>query len=158
MTAPTRTSNKQILDAILDLTVAIKGMAAPAVAPVATPVAIATPIEVAAATAPKAETPVKIEPAVAPVATPVAIATPIEVAAATAPKAETPVKIDAAYLSHVSGGKALAYANKTGEQVVIYARRNGHGETKLAYCAASKWTGLKDKANLGAVATVEPTS
>jgi len=125
MTAPTRTSNKQILDAILDLTVAIKGMAAPAVAPVATPVAIATPIEVAAATA---------------------------------PKAETPVKIDAAYLSHVSGGKALAYANKTGEQVVIYARRNGHGETKLAYCAASKWTGLKDKANLGAVATVEPTS
>lgn len=125
MTAPTRTSNKQILDAILDLTVAIKGMAAPAAAPVATPVAIATPIEVAAATQ---------------------------------PKVETPVKIDAAYLSHVSGGKALAYANKTGEQVVIYARRNGHGETKLAYCAASKWTGLKDKANLGAVATVEPTS
>jgi hypothetical protein len=132
MTAPTRTSNKQILDAILDLTVAIKGMATPVAAPVA-------------------------QQAV-PFMQPVAIATPAEVAAATQPKAETPVKIDAAYLNHVSGGKALAYANKTGEQVVIYARRNGHGETKLAYCAASKWTGLKDKSNLGAVATVEPTS
>ena len=121
-----RTSNKQILDAILDLTSAIKGMATPVATP--TPVAIATPVEVAATIAPKP----------APV--------------------DQPVKVDAAYLNHVSGGKALAYANKTGEQVVVYARRNGHGETKLAYCIASKWTGLKDKANLGAVAIVEPTS
>jgi len=122
MTAPTRTSNKQILDAITDLASAIRDNMAAQAAPVVAPVATAPTATLNTA------------------------------------KQEGAVKVDAAYLSHVSGGKALDYANKLGEQVVIYARRNKLGETKLAYCAASKWTGLKDNANLGAVQIVEPTS
>ena len=97
-----RTSNKQILDAILALTEAIT---ATKVAPVVQ----------------KQETPT-----------------------------ESTVNVDAAYLNHMTT-KVADFAKAKGEDAIIYARKNGRGETKLAYCVASKWTGLKDRGLIGAV-------
>ena len=115
MTAPTRVSNKQILDALTDL-----------------------PSQIAAAMA---------SVNVAPVTQPVA-----ETAA---PVTDT-IKVDAAYQQHMLD-KIQPFADKHGEDVVLYARRNGRGETKLAYALKSKFTVLKDRGLLGAIAIVNPS-
>lgn len=106
-----RTSNKQILDAILALTDAIT---ATAVAPVVN----ATP------------------------------------AAETAD-----VEVDGAYLEHLQA-KAAAHATAKGEDVVLYARRNKAGETKLAYALTSRWDDkVKGQpSTLGVVDTYQPAS
>ena len=82
---------------------------------------------------------------------PVAIATP-----ATAETAPETVKVDEAYKLHMVT-KVQAFADSKGESSVLYARRNGHGETKLAYCLASKFAGLKDRGLIGAVSVIDPS-
>jgi hypothetical protein len=82
---------------------------------------------------------------VAPVAAPVAT-TP-------APTGETSVPLDASYEAHMKA-KVQDFANSKGEDCILYARKNGRGEVKLAYCLASKWTGLKDRGLIGAVAHI----
>lgn len=94
--------------------------------------------------------PAAIASAIAGSAAPVAIATPADDSA----KAETPA-VDAAYLSHVAS-KLQVRANDTKQDFVLYARRNKAGETKLAYCVASKWSTLTDKRIIGPVKTVSP--
>jgi len=135
MTAPTRTSNKQILDAINSLTAAITAtLVAPKEAP---------------------ELPVLTQPAQ------VAIATPaIEIVEQQAkPVVEAgPVKLDKSYVSHMANGKCQDFANKHGQQVVLYARHNNRGENKLAYCLATKFANLKDRGLIGAVQVINPTS
>ncbi len=65
------------------------------------------------------------------------------------------VQVDAAYLSHVSA-KLQDRANGDGNTYVLYARKNKAGETKLAYCLGSAWSGLTDRRIVGAVKTVSP--
>jgi hypothetical protein len=66
------------------------------------------------------------------------------------------VKVDAAYKQHMMA-KIQPFADKHGEDVVLYARRNNRGETKLAYAVKSKFSVLKDRGLLGAVAIVNPS-
>jgi hypothetical protein len=86
-----------------------------------------------------------------------ATAAPVVATVPEAPKQAPTVEVDESYKNHVLVEKVQPFANKHGETAVLYARRNGRGETKLAYCLASKWTGLKDRGLLGAIATVEPS-
>ena len=116
MTAATRVSNKQILDALNDL-----------------------PSQIAAALA-----------TVSVQAAPVAQSTTVA-----APTTDT-IKVDAAYKQHMLE-KIQPFADKHGEDVVLYARRNVRGETKLAYAVKSKFTVLKDRGFLGAIAIVNPS-
>ena len=58
------------------------------------------------------------------------------------------------YLQHMTA-KVTSIAHDKGESHVIYLRRNGAGEQKLAYCKASNWTTLKDRGIIGAVAMIE---
>ena len=64
------------------------------------------------------------------------------------------VQIDAGYKEHMQS-KIQAFANEHGEDCIMYARRNGRGETKIAYCLASKWTTLKDRGLIGALEHIE---
>lgn len=68
------------------------------------------------------------------------------------------VEVDKAYVEHMTLNKCQPFADKHGEDCVLYARKNGRNETKLAYCLASKFAGLKDRGLIGAVAMVSPTS
>ena len=98
------------------------------------PAAIATAIAGGSAT-----------PSVAPVAT----------APSTPPSGGEDIKMDKAYRAHMDL-KVQAFATDKGEQTVMYIRKNVRGEHKIAYCLASKWTGLKDRGLVGAVATFDP--
>lgn len=106
-----RVSNKQILDAILGLTEAIKGQQVAAPAPV--------------------------------------------VDAPEVPSEPAQIKVSKEYLGNRKVA-AQAHANKVGGTVVLYARRNLRGETKLAFAQESRFTTLKDKGLIGAVATYQP--
>lgn len=64
-------------------------------------------------------------------------------------------EIDPGYLAHVSG-TLQDRANLNKATYMLYARRNKAGETKLAYCAADKWSSLTDRRIIGAVKTVSP--
>ena len=110
-----RVSNKQILDAILGLTEAIKAQV-PAQAP-------ATPV-VATEKQPTAESTTEIE-------------------------------VGADYLANRKVA-AQEHATAKGCEVVLYARRNLKGETKLAYALASRYDTLKDRGLIGPVATYQP--
>src|SRR5210317_572089 len=117
MTA-SRTSNKQILEAIEAQTSAITALAAAiSGTPAASPEPVAT--------------------------------TSVDVA----PVADKPVtpRVKPEYLTHMKG-KAQDHANNKGEEVVLYARVNGMGEHKLAYCLKPRWTSLRDKGLIGAIA------
>jgi hypothetical protein len=57
---------------------------------------------------------------------------------------ETTVEVDGAYLSHMTE-KAKAHAKDKGETVVLYARRNGRGETKLAYALQERYDSVVSK-------------
>lgn len=87
-----------------------------------------------------------------------AIAAPaVSAEAETAPVSGETVKakLDPGYLAHVSGQlQDRANMNKT--TYVLYARTNKANETKLAYCAADKWSGLTDRRIIGPVSTVSP--
>lgn len=76
--------------------------------------------------------------------------------AATAAKPAMP-EFDKAYVSHMANNKCQAYADKNGEQVVLYARNNAKGEHKLAYCLASKFENLKDRGLIGAIQVINPS-
>lgn len=73
---------------------------------------------------------------------------------------ETPpkVEVDAAYLTHQQG-KAQLHATDKGEDVVVYARRNGRGETKVAYALLSRFqfTIEKQPSCLGAISQHSPS-
>ena len=84
--------------------------------------------------------------------------------AAPAPVVETPEvsqestqipKVDEDYLANRKVA-AQAHANKVGGTVVLYARRNLRGETKLAFAQEGRFTTLRDKGLIGAVATYQP--
>jgi hypothetical protein len=115
MTAPSRISNKHILDALTDL-----------------------PAQIAAALA-------QTQVQVAPVQTPAPVET-----AAPVNTGEAEVKVDPKYFAHMSN-KVNALAASDGQQRILYTRRNGYGEVKLAYVLASKWSDLKDRGLIGAV-------
>jgi hypothetical protein len=112
-----RISNKQILDAILGLTEAIKS------------------------------THVAPAPVAAPVEQPTAVSG--------TPMTDTPIKVTKEYLGNRKDA-AQAHANKTGGTVVLYARRNLRGETKLAFAQEGRYTTLKDRGLIGPVATYQP--
>ena len=78
------------------------------------------------------------------------VAAPVATNVAPEPTGETNIQVDAQYLNHMVE-KVTTWAKDKGEDCILYARENVRGETKLAYCLASKWTGLKDKRMLGAV-------
>ncbi len=117
MTA-TRTSNKQILDAIERLTDTI-----------------------ANAMVPQPQNQVS--------------ATPNEAPPMVEPNTTSEITVDKSYLSHVED-KVATKCNDDGETRVLYARRNQRGETKLAYCLASRFPALKDRGMIGAIKTVAP--
>lgn len=108
-----RVSNKQILDAILGLTEAIKGQN----------VAPATP------------------------------APAVEVQKV--PSESANISVDKSYLANREEA-AQAHANKVGGTVVLYARRNLRGDTKLAFAQESRFTTLKDRGLVGPVAKFQP--
>jgi len=64
------------------------------------------------------------------------------------------IDIDKPYLAHMQA-KVAQVAKDKGENYVLYARKNGLGETKLAYTPASKWSALKDRGLIGPVAMIE---
>ena len=78
---------------------------------------------------------------------------PVAIATAPTPTGETSVNLDASYEAHMKA-KVQDFANSKGEDCILYARKNGRGEVKLAYCLASKWTGLKDRGLIGAIAHI----
>lgn len=110
-----RTSNKDILDAILGLTAAITQNHS-------------APVAVAAA-------PVAAEPV------------------ADAPDGE--IKVSKEYLANRKVA-AQAHANKVSGTVVLYARRNLKGETKLAFAQQGRFDTLKDNGLIGPVASYNP--
>jgi hypothetical protein len=114
-----RTSNKDILDAINAQTAAIAALA--------TALTPSENVKVAPST-------VGEEPA--PVASP---ATETE-----SPAKGTTIKVDEQYKNNVLA-KAKRHATKTGETVLMYARRNLQQQVKLGYCVESNWTNVRER-------------
>jgi hypothetical protein len=81
--------------------------------------------------------------AIAPVAAPVT--------ESDAPK----VEVAEGYLAKMTD-KASAHATAKGSEVVLYARRNGRGETKLAYALRERYDTLTDRGLIGPVGTFQP--
>lgn len=77
--------------------------------------------------------------------------------AVTEPEAPTTIKVDAAYQTH-QNGKAQIHADTKGVEVVLYARKNKAGETKLAYALRSRYDEVvsKQPSHLGPVASFQP--
>lgn len=69
----------------------------------------------------------------------------------------TSIKVDAAYQTH-QNGKAQSHADTKGVEVVLYARKNKAGETKLAYALRNRYDEVvsKQPSHLGAVASFQP--
>lgn len=82
---------------------------------------------------------------------------PAQPEAASSEPTEQSVKVPQSYRDHVMA-KVQDKCDSDGEDRVLYARRNLNGETKLAYCLASRWTTLKDNGLIGAIAHVTPAS
>ena len=119
----TRTSNKDILNAIEGQTAAITALAA----------AISGSVIPAKASVPVVET-----------------AAPAKAGTSGKPQVDEP------YLNHMVA-KVTEKCAEDGESRVLYARRNGHGETKLAYCLLSRWASLRDGGLIGAVKQIDPS-
>ena len=62
---------------------------------------------------------------------------------------EQTIDVDPAYVTRMEA--KVADKCKDGSDRILYARHNLRGETKLAYCLASNWTGLKDRGLIGAI-------
>ena len=77
------------------------------------------------------------------------IAAPVQAA----PTGEATVNVDAKYMAHMAS-KVDAMVKADGQSRILYTRRNGYGEVKLAYTLASNWTTLKDRGLIGAVKVV----
>jgi len=84
-----------------------------------------------------------------------AVAAPAAIAAPATP--EGAVQVDEAYLAHMTV-KAAEHATNKGEEVVLYARRNKAGETKLAYALRSRFDEVvaKQASCKGAVGSFQP--
>ena len=78
-----------------------------------------------------------------------------------APKVENTdaanITVPQGYMDKMSE-KAQGHATKKGEDVILYARRNGAGETKLAYCLASGFANKRDRGLIGAIKTFAPAA
>jgi hypothetical protein len=117
MTA-TRTSNKQILEAINAQTESINALVG----------------ALTGLAQPQVQAQAPVTPTVKP--------TPAE---------DTSIDVPKGYMEHMSLKVAELTAND-GQERVLYARRNGHGETKLAYCLKARWdAGLRDRGLIGAI-------
>jgi hypothetical protein len=66
------------------------------------------------------------------------------------------IKVDEAYLAHMNL-KAAAHATDKGSEVVLYARKNKQGETKLAYALRERYDTQIERqpSHLGAVGTFQ---
>jgi hypothetical protein len=89
---------------------------------------------------------------------------PAEPEAVVVPTTETPAKpegvqVDGAYLSHMQG-KAADHATAKGSDVVLYARRNKMGQTKLAYALKERYQTViaRQPSTLGALHEYHPAS
>ena len=67
------------------------------------------------------------------------------------------VKVDPDYMAHMTA-KAADHATNKGEEVVLYARHNKAGETKLAYALRSRYDEVvaKQPSCDGAVGSFQP--
>ena len=67
------------------------------------------------------------------------------------------VKVDSAYLAHMNA-KAADHATAKGSEVVLYARQNQRGETKLAYALRDRFDEVvsKQPSCKGAVGSFQP--
>ena len=72
-----------------------------------------------------------------------------------APSNDGEVKVNPDYLANRKVA-AQAHANKTGGEVVLYARRNLQGQTKLAFAQRGRYDTLKDRGLIGPVASYHP--
>jgi hypothetical protein len=72
------------------------------------------------------------------------------------PSNEGSVNVDPAYLEHMTL-KAATHATTKGEEVVLYARKNKLGETKLAYALRSRYDDVvaKQPSCKGAIASFQ---
>jgi len=84
-------------------------------------------------------------------------------AGAIAPAVAAPVVEDDAPAIEVPEGylakmteKASAHATTKGSEVVLYARKNQRGETKLAYALRERFDALNDRGLIGPVGTFQP--
>ncbi len=73
-------------------------------------------------------------------------------------KTDSP-KVDEAYLTHQKG-KSQAHATDKGCEVVLYARVNKAGETKLAYAQRDRYDDviIGQPSHIGPVATFQPAA
>lgn len=65
------------------------------------------------------------------------------------------VKVSEEYLALITA-KAQDKANETGDEYVMYARRNLANHTKLAFCKAARFPLLRDNGMIGRIKTVSP--
>ncbi len=117
----TRTSNKQILEAVTETNAAINALVAALTQNVSTP-------------APADN---------APTLTPVANERP-----------EQTIRVPASYKAHMES-KVATVAHDKGEDMMLYARHNLAGETKLAYCTLARWSTLKDRGLIGPIQIIK---
>lgn len=69
---------------------------------------------------------------------------------------DTPkVEVAEGYLAKMTE-KASAHATTKGSEVVLYARKNQRGETKLAYALRERYDALNDRGLIGPVGTFQP--
>ena len=88
-----------------------------------------------------------------------AIAAPAPVTLVETPtESETPSKVavDEAYLAHMNL-KAADHATAKGSEVVLYARKNKQGETKLAYALRDRYDEqiVRQPSHIGAVGSFQ---
>lgn len=69
---------------------------------------------------------------------------------------ESTVKVDEAYLAHMTA-KAADHATAKGEEVVLYARKNKQGTTKLAYALRERYDDVisRQPSHIGAVGSFQ---
>lgn len=72
---------------------------------------------------------------------------------ASPPTANDPIRVDKGYRDHMVR-KVSALVGSDGEPRVLYARRNGKGEIKLAFRKQSMWDSLRDKGFIAALEIV----
>lgn len=71
-------------------------------------------------------------------------------------EAESSVAVDEAYLAHMTA-KAADHATAKGSEVVLYARKNKQGTTKLAYALRERYDDVisRQPSHIGAVGSFQ---
>lgn len=82
--------------------------------------------------------------------------TPVTTPVTEGDEPESTVKVDEAYLAHMTA-KAADHATAKGEEVVLYARKNKQGTTKLAYALRERYDAVisGQPSHIGAVGSFE---